>query len=483
MAIRRVPPTLLACALLSVAFSAHAAPPEQGVVESPALRVGARFPKEPKLYRSEAYYGNGLCRAFHYALTTGKGKRVRQHDLMVLVHAKLRGTPEDILERLFRSDTRKEAKVLSKKLEKVAGHVTLRARFRKEANEWRGAQEIRAQYVVADGLVYKLTFTAPVSFRGSERSWKTFRESFQIMPKPLSHSWVPYLSGRGGFSALFPTRPSPSEDSVEIAGRTVKRVRVAASREGHSEFMAASYPLASTKGKQGRKERARVWKSIFASARQRALGGLASSETRSDEEVSPGCRELVVAGEIEGKKVLRVLRTSIGKTHVLTASATRYEAQPPLETLKAFVAQVRWVTRVDGSVLSRAAENAGIAGARLGTGEKLKGGSGRYAKGAIRTKEWTMKRAEFRLSDEEYLQKPALSTYSRLWTLRKEREVKLRLKTGAGVARTYFTRDGDDVLAIHERLIIDAEGYRCTSIVLRDCAVHPKHVEHLFADR
>lgn len=62
------------------------------------------------------------------------------------------------------------------------------------------------------------------------------------------------------------------------------------------------------------------------------------------------------------------------------------------------------------------------------------------------------------------------------------RELVLAGKGGAGVARTYFTRDADDIPAIHERLVIDPKGYRGTSIVLRNAALDPKHLADLFAD-
>lgn len=218
-------------------------------------------------------------------------------------------------------------------------------------------------------------------------------------------------------------------------------------------------------------------------ARARARDGLADAELRRDDELSPACHEMELAGEVDGAPAVRRVRLTVAGDRLLIAQATAAGDDPDRSALEAFVASVRPVARVDGRILEEAAEDEAMSGATLGTGEHLTGSAGDYEDGAVSTSSWRMPRSEFRASDEDYLRRPALASYPTGCKLYPVRRVELTLSEGHGVARTFCARDGDDVLLIHERITVNAEGYRAEVIELRNRALDPKHVEYLFADR
>lgn len=474
-------------ALLLACASQAAAAPDDVLVESTALCFKLRFPGQPEVWHFEADYGTGWCRAHHYVVRRGKGKAEQCWEVMVLQHADLRLAPDKALERLLAGDTGRGEEVLSQSAREHAGRRELRARFRTPATD-RSPQETRALYTIAHGLVYILKYECvPAQPEGGD-PWERFEAGLELIAPAVSQDWVPHLSGRGGFCALFPAVPSAEREvEIEVGGRPVTGVEVAAADAGRWELVASAYPWPQVAvGKRGRaaKEDAAARDGALDAARRRALEGLADPVLERDAVLRPGCRELVVTGRANGVRASRIVRITLGEEALVMARATAFGVEPPRAILEGFVAAARPVPRFDGKLLEIASPDAAISGATLGTGEKLRGSSGSYAKSGrythdIHTSDMTMPRAEFRASDAEYLRQPALgSGYSALWKLHRTREV--ALGDGAGFARSYFTRDGDDVIAIYERVTTDAEGYECHSTLIRNRAVDPKHLEHLF---
>ena len=169
----------------------------------------------------------------------------------------------------------------------------------------------------------------------------------------------------------------------------------------------------------------------------------------------------------------------VGKAQVICWSATGPEILAP--QLEAFARCVRPLRPLDPKLLERPYE--AMCAARLGSGEPLSGGAVHAEQGGFERSYWRLVRADFRLDDERYLARPALAEYSSHWTLHSWSEEELRLETGRGWLRTYFARDGDELLALHERVVVNAEGYRCVVIQLRNRALPRALVEKALRGR
>lgn len=455
-------PIPLCALLLAFGPAALAKEPEQEHhVRSEALACEARFPGRARLWRSDARYGNGACRHYHYVHDEGEDEDEVTRSLEV---QRLRHEPpsaEHAVAQAHEYQARDAARVLATEKALIGGQRGLRARYLLAANEYEPERERRVQYVAVGKLLYKLSLTYPTGREGMDIAWVLFRGGFKLRAPTPTRDWVPHVSGAGGFGALFPAKPRESSRAGAL--------ELSASGAQGSRFVVTS---------RARSEGSKRTE-LFNAAYQAARAGLESVEQRSRRELGKHRREWVLAGELEGAPVTRVARVWVGKAQVISWSATGPEILAP--QLEAFARCVRPLRPLDPKLLERPCES--LCAATLGSGEALTGAALHVEKGGFGRARWRLRRADYRLDDERYLAKPALAEYSSHWTLHRWSEEELQLETGRGVLRTYFARDGDELLALHERVEVDAEGYRCVVIELRNRALPRALVEKALRGR
>jgi len=448
------------CALLLLTSRSSAKEPErEHHLTSEALACEVRFPGRAQEYRSDAGYGNGPCRHYHYVHREGEEDAEVERSLEVQLLSREPPNAEHAVAKAHEyQGAREGVQVLASERATLGAHRGLRARYRLAASDYEPERERRVQYVAVGRLLYKLSLTYPPGQPGMDMAWILFRGGFKLRAASPAADWIPHVSGAGGFGALFPAKPRE-----ELGGRS--QVLRAEGARG-SSFVVTSRPRPPGKRSE-----------LFSAAQLAARADLGEAVERSQRELGKQRREWVVTGEREGEAVVRVARAWVGKKQLITWSATGPEVL--LSQLQAFARLVRPLRPLDPELLTRA--EPATTSARLGAGEKLSGTSVDSEEGGFGSSRWWMGRAEFRLGDERYLERPALADYSSHWKLHRWRQEPLQLEAARGFLRTYFTRDGDEVLALHERVVVDAEGYSSHTLQLRNRALPWEQIKKLLA--